>query len=105
MRGTEAAGNGAANANAGWFLMARYARKALQSSRSSLTMELVRRALYIVTTVMVTGLLAGCFSYHREVSETTPAVSTPSASSTTTTTSTNDDGTVEHHSTTTYNAP
>jgi hypothetical protein len=68
-------------------------------------MELLRRISCIAMTVVISGLLAGCFSYHREVRETsTPAVETPPASSTTTTT-TNGDGTVEHHSTTTYSAP
>jgi hypothetical protein len=68
-------------------------------------MDLMRNAFYIARAVAISGLLAGCFSYHREVRETsTPAVDTP-ASSTTTTTTTNDNGTVERQSTTTYGAP
>jgi hypothetical protein len=69
-------------------------------------MELLRRISCVGIAVVISGLLAGCFSYHREVRETsTPAVESPPASSTTTTTTTNGDGTVEHHSTTTYSAP
>lgn len=62
-------------------------------------------AFHSLTALAVSGLLAGCFSYHREVSDTTPAATTPPASSTTTTTTTNDNGTVEHQSTTTYGTP
>ena len=66
-------------------------------------MHVIRRIGYIAMTLMVTGLLAGCFSYHREVRETaTPAVEAPPASSTSTTTTTNDNGAVERQSTTTY---
>lgn len=66
-------------------------------------MHMIRRIAYFAMTVMVSGLLAGCFSYHREIRETsTPAVEAPPASSTSTTTTTNDNGTVERHSTTTY---
>jgi hypothetical protein len=51
-------------------------------------------------------MLAGCFSYHREVRETsTPAVEMPLATSSATTTTTNDNGTVERQSTTTYETP
>jgi hypothetical protein len=63
---------------------------------------------YFLMTVAVGGLLTGCFSYHRDVRETsTPAVESvpPASSSTTTTTTTNNDGTVERHSTTTYSNP
>jgi hypothetical protein len=68
-------------------------------------MGLVKRISYFATAVVIGGLLAGCFSYHREVRDTsTPAVQPP-ASSTTTTTTTNDNGTVERHSTTTYSTP
>jgi hypothetical protein len=74
--------------------------------RSSLRMELLKRVFYIAMTGVIIVLMAGCFSYHRDVRETsTPAVEAPAASSTTTTTSTNDNGTVERQSTTTYNAP
>ncbi len=66
-------------------------------------MEIMKRASYILTALMVSGLLAGCFSYHREVEHTT-AASPPPASSTTTTT-TNDNGSVERQSTTTYSNP
>jgi hypothetical protein len=69
-------------------------------------MGLMKRASYFATTVVISGLLAGCFSYHRDVSETsTPAVTPPTANSTTTTTTTTNDGTVERNSTTTYNTP
>jgi hypothetical protein len=67
-------------------------------------MELTKRASYMLTTLLAVGLLAGCFSYHREVSKTEPAAVTPPASSTTTTT-TNDNGAVERQSTTTYSNP
>jgi hypothetical protein len=64
-----------------------------------------KRISYFATAVVISGLLAGCFSYHREVQDTaTPAVQPP-ASSTTTTTTTNDNGTVERHSSTTYSTP
>jgi uncharacterized protein YneF (UPF0154 family) len=66
-------------------------------------MELVKRVSYIITAFMVTGLLAGCFSYHREVQHTT--AENPPASSTTSTTTTNDNGTIERQSTTTYSNP
>jgi hypothetical protein len=66
-------------------------------------MDLLKRISYLGATVAIGGLLAGCFSYHRQVTETTPpAVVSAPASSTTTTTTTNDNGTVERHSTTTY---
>jgi hypothetical protein len=66
-------------------------------------MHVIRPIGYIAMTLMVTELLAGCFSYHREVRETgTPAVEAPPASSTSTTTTTNDNGTVERHTTTTF---
>jgi hypothetical protein len=68
-------------------------------------MQLMKRASHFLTLLAVSGLLAGCFSYHREVSETTPAVSTPAANSTTTTTTTNDNGSMERQSTTTYSNP
>jgi hypothetical protein len=68
-------------------------------------MDLVKRISYIGTMVVVSGLLAGCFSYHREVRETsTPAVESAPTSSTTSTTTTTDDGTVERRSTTTYSS-
>jgi hypothetical protein len=68
-------------------------------------MELTKRASYMLTTLLAGGLLAGCFSYHREVSHTEPAAVTPPASSTTTTTTTNDNGAVDRQSTTTYSNP
>lgn len=69
-------------------------------------MQLIKRASYLLSAFILTGLLAGCFSYHREVSDTTtPAVTAPPLSSTTTTTTTNDNGTVERHSTSTYSTP
>ncbi len=69
-------------------------------------MDLVKRISHIAMPLVISGLLAGCFSYHREVRETsTPAVETAPATSTTTTTTTNDNGTVERHSTTTYSTP
>lgn len=67
-------------------------------------MELIKRTYRILTGLLITGLLAGCFSYHREVSETTPAVTTPPASSSTTTTTT-DNGAVQRQTTTTYSNP
>jgi hypothetical protein len=69
-------------------------------------MEFLKRVSYIVSAMAVSGLLVGCFSYHREVRETsTPAVTTPDTSSTTTTTTTNDNGTVQRQTTTTYGNP
>ena len=68
-------------------------------------MQPMKRASYLLSSLILGGLLAGCFSYHREVSDTTPAVTAPPTSSTTTTTTTNDNGTVERHSSTTYNTP
>jgi hypothetical protein len=67
-------------------------------------MTLTKRIPYLAMTLAVGGLLTGCFSYHREVKETTtPATveTVPPAASTTTTTTSND-GTVERRSTSTY---
>ena len=72
-------------------------------------MNLVKRVPLIAIAVAAGGLMTGCFSYHREVKETTtPAVAgEPAVNSSTTTTTTSDDGgrTVERRSTTTYGAP
>jgi hypothetical protein len=70
-------------------------------------MSLTQRLSYVAMTVAVGGLLTGCFSYHREVKETTaPTVEpAPPVSSSTTTTTTKDNGTVERQSTTTYSNP
>ncbi|HJU09854.1 MAG TPA: hypothetical protein VJ728_03205 [Candidatus Binataceae bacterium] len=66
-------------------------------------MDLMKRVSYVAATLAVSGLLAGCFSYHRDVTHTsTPEVNPPAASSSTTTTTSNDNGNVERHSTTTY---
>jgi uncharacterized lipoprotein YehR (DUF1307 family) len=65
-----------------------------------------RMAYLVVASVLCTGL-TGCFSYHREVRETTttPTASEPSGTTQSTTTTSGDDGTVEHRSTTTYSNP
>jgi hypothetical protein len=69
-------------------------------------MRLIRHLPFVIMTLAVGGMLTGCFSYHREVSETTtPAVETPPATTSSTTTTTNNDGSVERHSTTTYSNP
>ncbi len=66
-------------------------------------MKLICRAWHALSMVVATALLAGCFSYHREVERTT--AQNPPPSSTTTTTTTNDNGTVQRQSTTTYSNP
>ena len=69
-------------------------------------MDLVKRISYLGIAMAISGLLAGCFSYHREVvtEPSTPAAESAPTSSTTTTTTTNDDGTVQRRSTTTYSS-
>ena len=72
-------------------------------------MSLTKRMPVLAITVAAGIMMAGCFSYHREVKETTtPAVvGEPVVNGSSTTTTTSDDGgrTVERHSTTTYGTP
>jgi hypothetical protein len=79
-------------------------------------MSILKRIAIIPAAVAVCGIAAGCFSYHKNVDQTTPApvvetapapapvvVAPPATSSTTTTTT--DNGLVERQKTTTYTAP
>ena len=79
-------------------------------------MSILRRIAIIPAAVAACGIATGCFSYHKNVDQTTPApvvetapapapvvVAPPATSSTTTTTT--DNGLVERQKTTTYTAP
>jgi hypothetical protein len=79
-------------------------------------MSIMKRIAFIPAAVAAAGLATGCFSYHKNVDQTSPApvvetapapapvvVAPPQTSSTTTTTT--DNGLVERQKTTTYTAP
>jgi hypothetical protein len=79
-------------------------------------MSILKRIAIIPAAVAAAGIATGCFSYHKNVDQTTPepvvesapapapiVVAPPAMSSTTTTTT--DNGLVERQKTTTYTAP
>jgi len=79
-------------------------------------MSIMKRIAIIPAAAAASLIAAGCFSYHKNVDQTTPApvvesapapapvvVAPPATSSTTTTTT--DNGLVERQKTTTYTAP
>jgi len=71
------------------------------------------RVAIIPAAVVACGIGTGCFSYHKSVDETKPAVvqtvppvvAVPESSSSTTTTTTDSNGAVERQKTTTYSTP
>jgi hypothetical protein len=67
----------------------------------------LKNRIAIVPAVLAVCIVAGCFSYHKDVHETdtpAPVVAVPPVTSSTTTTTT-DNGVVERQRTTTYTSP